>query len=195
MPKQNLNNKEGIVVVISGPSGVGKSTICNRLISDMEFKLSVSATSRRPRANEKNGVDYLFMSKEEFEKGIEENAFIEYVKLFNNYYGTLLKPIIRAIEKGERYLLDIDVNGAIALRKKKVEGLYVLIAPPDIKTLEERLKGRKTETEQQLAERLKLAKWELQQKRYYNYVIINDSLEKTVKKLKSLVIKYKKKKQ
>ena len=180
----------GIIIVISGPSGVGKSTICKRLAKDMDLKRSVSATTRKPRKGEKDGTDYHFISEEEFKKRIKRGAFIEHVKLFGNYYGTPLSPIREAIKSGETRVLDIDVHGAITLRKKKIAGIYILVSPPNMETLEERLKGRKTESDQQLAQRLKLARWELKQTRYYDYVVKNDSIEEAVEKIKATITKH-----
>lgn len=156
----------------------------------MGLKKSVSATTRRPRRGERDGVNYHFISEKEFKKRIREGAFIEHVKLFDNYYGTPLSPLAEAIKNGKPRLLDIDVHGAITLRKKKMAGIYILIMPPDMETLKERLKGRKTETDKQLTQRLNLARRELKQTQYYDHIVENDSIDEAVKKIKAIITKH-----
>jgi guanylate kinase len=177
----------GMVLVVSGPSGVGKSTVVKRLLEDRRFVLSISATTRPRRPGEENGREYHFLSRDEFKRWIEGNRFIEYVELFGNYYGTPLKPLQEAVRGGKVYVLDIDVQGAIRLRGVKQVGLYVLLKPPDTAELERRLRGRATEGDEQLQERISHAKWELAQTRYYDTEVVNDNLDKAVQEIKSLV--------
>ena len=177
----------GLVLVVSGPSGVGKSTIVKRLLEDERCMLSVSATTRAKRPGEEDGREYHFLDREEFERWIREDRFIEHVELFGNYYGTPRKPLEDAVMAGFVYLLDIDVNGAIRLRDAGLEGLYVLIAPPGMDALEKRLRGRGTENEEQLEKRISHAKWELEQEKYYDRTVINDELDRAVKEIGELV--------
>ena len=181
---------KGIIIVVSGPSGAGKTTICKRLVKEMGVKKSVSATTRSPRKGERDGVDYHFISKEEFERRINEGAFIEYVKLLDNYYGTPAAPLKEAISKGETLILDIDVHGEITLREKKIKGIYILIAPPDMETLKARLQSRRTETGEQLTERLKLARRELKQTQYYDHIVKNISLDEAANRIKAIIAEH-----
>jgi guanylate kinase len=177
---------KGLVLVLSGPSGVGKSTIVKRLLEDARYVLSISATTRDKRPGEKDGREYSFLGKTEFERRIEENRFIEHVMLFGNYYGTPREPLQRAVREGRIYVLDIDVKGAIRLREAGQEGLYVLLKPPDVEELEKRLRGRGTEGDKQLRERISHAGWELEQDKYYDNVVVNDKLDRAVREIKDL---------
>jgi guanylate kinase len=166
---------------------VGKSTIVKKLLEHPRYVLSVSATTRPIRPGEKESREYYFLSKEQFRRWIEERKFIEHVKLFGNYYGTPAEPMKKAVSEGKVYVLDIDVQGAIRLREEGVEGIYVLLEPPDMEELEKRLKGRATESEEQLRERVGHARWELDQKKYYDYCVVNDSVDRAVGQIRSIV--------
>lgn len=181
------NGARGLALVISGPSGVGKSTVVKRLLEDPRYVLSVSATTRKKRPGEENGREYHFLSKEVFERWIKERRFIEHVELFSNYYGTPREPLQEAVREGKIYVLDIDVQGAIRLRKARLEGFYVLLAPPDTQTLAQRLRSRATESEEQVEERIEHAQWELSQGDYYDRVVINDDLPRAVEEIKDFV--------
>lgn len=177
----------GVVLVVSGPSGVGKSTIVKRLLEDPRYVLSVSATTRPRRPGEEEGREYYFLNKEQFGQWVNEGKFIEHVELFGNCYGTPAKPLRDAVNAGKVYMLDIDVQGAIRLREQKLEGIYVLLEPPGMKELEKRLKGRATESEEQLRERVGHAEWELGQREYYDHCIVNDSVDRAVEQIRSVV--------
>lgn len=173
--------------MLSGPSGVGKSTIVKRLLEFPGYVLSVSATTRDMRPGEKDGREYRFLSKPEFERWTEEDRFIEHVELFGNRYGTPREPLEKAVLEGMIYLLDIDVKGAIRLREAGQQGIYVLLRPPDMAELERRLKGRGTEDGEQLQERIRHAKWELEQEKYYDHIVVNSGIDKAVEEIKVLV--------
>lgn len=186
----NLKNEKKQLIVISAPSGAGKTTLARYLLTKYpNFKFSISATTRKPRLNEINGKDYFFFTKEEFQNLIREGKFIEYEEIFGNYYGTLKNQVEYALPKGEVIIFDIDVKGALSIREKfPMQSLLIFIAPPSIEILVERLKNRGTENIEQLQKRIERAKMEMQQINKFDYVIINDDLEKSKIEL-DLIIK------
>ena len=188
--KENGSRAGGMVLVVSGPSGVGKSSVVKHLLKDSSYVLSVSATTRPKRPDEENGREYRFLDRNEFERLIGKGHFIEHVELFGNYYGTPRDPLQEAVCAGKIYVLDIDVQGAIRLRDAKQDGLYVLLKPPKMVELERRLRGRATEDDEQLRERIGHAKCELDQTEYYDAEVVNDTLNAAVEKIKNLVERY-----
>lgn len=177
-------NKRGRLYMISGPSGVGKGTVCRKLFEcrdDIFF--SVSATTRKPREEDTEGVTYYFKTKEEFKRLIEEDAFLEWAEYSGNYYGTLKQPVIENLEKGKNVILEIDVRGALNVRKNFSDGVYIFIAPPDGDALLNRLRGRGSECEEEIKRRLAAADAELKLQSEYDYVIVNDSVEGAAKKI------------
>jgi len=177
-----------LLVVISGPSGCGKSTIVKHLGARMDFERSVSCTTRNKRENEKEGEDYHFISREEFEKKIKEGYFLEYARVFGNYYGTPAGPLVRALEEGKIFILEIDVQGAEQALKRYPDALTIFIEPPgDEKILVERLKKRSTEDEEEIRKRLAVAGEELAQRDKYRYSVANDILEKAVEEVKRII--------
>lgn len=187
--------KEGLLFCISGPSGVGKGTLVTELVrTDPTLALSVSMTTRRPRKGEKEGVHYFFRTREEFERGIRENAFIEYDEHFGNYYGTPKEYVFEKMREHVSVLLEIDVVGA--LNVKKVYGdrvVTVLIVPPTMGDLEERLRHRGSETEEQIAERKARVEYELAMAKDYDYVVVNDRFNDALDALRALIEKEKNK--
>jgi guanylate kinase len=177
-----------IVYIISAPSGSGKSTLVNELlkkVSNLEF--SVSYTTRAPRGSETNGRQYYFVSRPEFEKMIEEDEFLEYAEVFGNYYGTA-RRFLRAAEKnGRDLLLDIDVQGARQIQDKVPDATSIFILPPDRKTLEERLRKRSEDSDEVIQRRLGTATREIENYQRYNYILINDQLEDSIKALRAIV--------
>jgi len=176
--------------VLSGPSGVGKTTICERLMKRRaDLKYSVSATSRPKRKFEKNQREYIFLSRNEFQKWIKEGRFVEYAEVYGNYYGTPKKPIEEMLEKGSNVLMDVDVQGAKNLMKVYPNGIFFFIIPPDIAELERRLKKRDTDEYEVIKNRLGKALEELQYENDYKYVIENENLDATVSKILRVIEK------
>ncbi len=180
------------IFVISGPSGVGKTTIYKKIIEDFRenISFSISATTREIRAGEKDGVDYHFLKEEEFEYLIAKGDFIEWEKVHNNYYGTLKSEIYRIWEDGKHCLLDIDVRGGLRIQKMFGEKAYlVFISPPSMEELEKRLRSRGTNDEESLKKRLSNASEEMEHKGFYNLVLKNETIDKAVQELREVIQK------
>jgi len=175
------------MLVISGPSGSGKTTICKRLLEDPRVKFSVSATTRLPRPGEVDGRDYHFLSRERFRELMAEGAFIEHADVYGNMYGTLREPMERALERGEVYLLEIDVQGALQLKTLGQPGIYVFIAPPDFVELRRRLTARNTEKPEVLERRLQKAEDEWRERGKYDHIVVNDVVERAVGEIRGFV--------
>ena len=176
--------------IISGPSGVGKGTLVKLLLKeDEELALSVSCTTRKPRAGEKDGVDYFFLTREQFLTRVEEDDFLEYDEHFGNYYGTP-KSFVREQMKNKSVILEIDVVGALNVKARcgeEFRPVLILVIPPDEETLVKRLEGRASEDENALRERLARARYELSLRDKYDYVVVNDDLGETAKRLLEII--------
>ena len=182
--------KKGKLIVFSAPSGSGKTTLVNHLLKqDLPLGFSISATSRSPRGSEKNGKDYYFLSKESFNKKINENAFIEYEEVYEGtYYGTLNSEIKRLWKEGKHVLFDIDVEGGLNIKKKFPENtLSIFVKPPSIKELEIRLRKRATENEEKIQQRLNKSDEELSFSKNFDVILINDNINEAKKKATNLV--------
>ena len=178
---------KGKLIVVSGPSGVGKGTMVKTLIKRREDVVeSVSCTTRAPRLGEQNGREYFFLSKEEFLRRIQEDDFLEYDEHFGNYYGTP-KSFVREMLQTKSVILEIDVVGALNAKKAFPESVLVMIAPPSLEILKSRLQCRGTETEEEIQNRLSRLEYELSQKDKYDYVIVNDDLEKAIEELENII--------
>jgi guanylate kinase len=178
----------GGLAVLSGPSGSGKSTICKALQEDPRVELSISATTRPPRAGEKDGREYWFHSKAEFEAMRGRGEFVEWAEVYGNFYGTPRLPLEAASRRRDRLmLLDIDVQGAAQLRKLKVEALYLFVAPPSIEELRRRLAVRATDSPAVIAKRLESAAFEMGQQSLYDHVLVNRDLSQTIARAKELL--------
>jgi len=180
---------KGLLIVISAPSGTGKTTLTHMLLKefpDMEF--SVSYTTRKPRPGEVNGKDYFFVDRETFEKMIEEGDFLEWAEVYGNLYGTSKSQVLKALNEGKDILLDIDTQGALQVKRNFPEAVLIFILPPSFKELERRLRSRGTDDEETIERRLKIARVEVERAPLYDYIVVNDRLEKAYEKLKSIVI-------
>jgi guanylate kinase len=185
-----MNSKphKPIVYIISAPSGSGKSTLVNELlkkVSNLEF--SISYTTRAPRGSETNGRQYYFVSRPEFEKMIRDGEFLEHAEVFGNYYGTARRFLHEAEQNGRDLLLDIDVQGAAQIQQKLSDATSIFILPPDRKTLEERLRKRSEDSDEVIQRRLDAATREIENYHRYNYILINDQLEDSIKLLRAVV--------
>jgi len=177
----------GRLFVISGPSGSGKTSIVHELKGLPGVFYSVSVTSRRPRPGERDGRDYRFLTREEFERMAAEGGLAEYAEVAGNLYGTPKKPLQEALEKGLAALVDVDVQGAMQIRESFPEALLVFIKPPSMEVLERRLRSRGTESEEAIERRLTLARREMEYLPEYDVEIENDDLENAVSKVKALI--------
>jgi guanylate kinase len=180
------------LIVLSAPSGAGKTTVAAHLLNTFsQLSFSVSATTRQKRPNEVHGKDYFFLSRQEFKNRIETGDLIEYEEIFGNYYGTLKSVVQNALERGEFLIFDVDVKGALSLQKYfPDETLLLFVAPPDMKTLEERLRSRRTETDEQIQQRLDRAEMEMGHKESFDKVLINTELSSTLKTATQIVEQY-----
>ena len=180
--------KSGILMVLSGPSGVGKGTVVNKVLeSNINIKLSVSATTRKKRAGETDGVNYYFYSKEEFLKLCEKGEMLEYAQYCGNFYGTPKKPIECWLESGKDVLLEIEVEGAREIRKKCKGCVLVFLLPPSLEVLYNRLKDRGTESESCVRQRLAKAREELMCASFYDYLVVNNEIEKSTSDILSIL--------
>lgn len=181
-------NNKGLLIVVSGPSGAGKDTICQKLIKEnSNIWMSVSMTTRKPRPLEKDGVDYFFVSSEEFGNKIKDNTFLEYASYNDNYYGTPKDKVEEKLNEGKDVILVIDINGAVNIKKIIPSALFIFIMPPDMETLKNRLIGRKTESKDKVVKRFITAYNEVNNYKKYNYVVVNDKVEDAVNKVKSII--------
>ncbi len=181
-------DKKGAILILSGPSGCGKSTLLKKVYENIEdYYFSISTTTREPREGERNGVDYFFVRKEDFEEDIKNGQFLEWAEVHGNYYGTSLKPIKEALTEGKLVIFDIDVQGHEIVRKKLEKVVTsVFITTPSLDELERRLTNRDTDTSAVIARRIENAKYEIKSFQKYDYFIENDDLEKASNELISI---------
>ena len=179
---------KGIIFILSAPSGTGKTTVCQLLKQKLpNLKLSISHTTREPREGETKDKDYHFISQKKFEKKIQTGEFLEWAKVFNNYYGTASESISPHLNKGEDVLIELDVQGAQSLRKINYKAVFIFIMPPSLKELEVRLNKRGTENANKIQYRLEESKKEIQQSILYDYILTNIDVEKTADNLETII--------
>ncbi len=183
-----MKRNKGHLFVISAPSGTGKTTLCNRIIKMIpNLRTSVSFTTRNPRNGEINGKDYSFTNTETFLDMVRKNDFIEWAEVYGNYYGTSRERVEEILSRGSDVVLDIDIQGAKQIKNKGTNATFIFILPPSSEKLTERLKKRNTETNEAMKKRLEMNKKEIEEYRYYCYVIVNDDLEKALRDLESII--------
>lgn len=183
------NSRKGILVVISGPSGVGKGTICRELFKrygDIEY--SVSATTRQPRTGETHGKEYFYYSKDEFLKLIQEGKLLEWAKVYDNYYGTPITYVEEIINQGKDCILEIDVQGALKVKHKKPDGIFIFILPPSKEELIRRITCRGTENNDEICKRMKQVDEELTHLQDYHYIVLNDDLSRAVETVRAIIV-------
>lgn len=182
-------NKKGILIVICGPSGVGKGTICKKFLTkNTDIKLSISATTRSPRAGEEHGVSYYFLDAQKFEDMIEKDEFLEYARVYDNGYGTPKKAVFENLEKGEDVLLEIDIQGAMQVKEKYPDGVFIFILPPSLEELKNRIVKRGSETEESFKKRFGSAFSEISKIENFDYYLVNNDLDKAVGQLESIIM-------
>ncbi|MBZ5970647.1 guanylate kinase [Leuconostoc gasicomitatum] len=181
--------QRGLLIVLSGPSGVGKGTVRKAIFEEdgIDFQYSISATTRQPRIGEVNGEDYFFVSREAFEEKISNGDMLEYAQYVNNYYGTPKSFIDETLASGRDVFLEIDVQGALQVKSKMPEGVYIFLTPPDLTNLRERLVGRGTDSQKVIEKRVTAARDELKQMINYDYAVENDQVVFAVERIKSII--------
>ena len=177
----------GKLFILSGPSGAGKGTICKALLAETDLELSVSMTTRNPRAGETDGESYYFVSKEEFLRKIEASGFLEYAEVYGNFYGTPKQPVIDKLSAGTDVILEIDMQGALKVKENYPDGVFIFILPPSMSELRKRLTGRGTETAEAIEMRLGETLKELSYIDKYDYCVVNGQLEEAVTRVKAIV--------
>lgn len=180
---------KGLLIVLSGPSGVGKGTVRKALFNREDHNLvySISMTTRSPREGEVDGREYFFVSREQFEKNIKDEKFLEYAEFVGNYYGTPIDEVKKQMSLGNEVVLEIEIDGALQVREKMKDAVFVFIAPPSINALYDRLKGRGTETDDVIKQRIEKAKRELTLAYKYDYIVINDTVDNAADRIMAII--------
>ena len=178
----------GLLIVISGASGTGKGTVCKKLLAEIpNLAYSISATTRPARVGETDGVEYFFLTVDEFKSWIAEGKFLEYAEVYGNFYGTPAPKIEEHLNRGEDVLLEIDIQGALNVMQKRPDGVYIFLLPPSIDELKKRITNRGTESEETFSRRIKAAANEITVGKKYQYAVVNDTVDAAVAKIKSII--------
>jgi guanylate kinase len=181
--------QEGLLYIVSAPSGAGKTSLCNELIDIFpDLRHSVSYTTRLPRPGEKDGVDYFFVSRDTFEKMVTEGEFAEWAEVHGNFYGTAVKTLDEYLSRGTHLILDIDCQGARQIKSRYHDAVYVFILPPSFEELRKRLEGRNSDSPEVIERRMRVARDEVRESAWYDYLIVNDDFFRALEKLKSIIV-------
>ncbi|GAE29189.1 MULTISPECIES: guanylate kinase [Halalkalibacter] len=184
-----MRKEKGLLLVLSGPAGVGKGTVCSALREqETDIQYSVSATTRAPRDGEVNGINYFFKSREEFKEMIAQDRLLEWAEYVGNFYGTPIDYVQETLNNGKDIILEIEVQGALKVKERFPEGVFIFLMPPSLAELRNRIVGRGTETVDVINERMNVAKEEIDMMKNYDYVVENDQVELAVERIKSIVI-------
>nr|WP_304286890.1 guanylate kinase [Clostridium paraputrificum] len=183
-----MAKNKGVLIVISGPSGAGKGTICKALLEKhKDIHLSVSATTREPRQGEVHGVNYYFLNKDDFLKKVEEDDFLEWAEVYGNCYGTPKSNVQELLDSGKDVILEIDIQGALKVKENTEEGVFIFILPPSMEELKQRIINRGSETPESLMRRFKSAYQEINYISKYNYAVVNDVVDVAVSKIEGII--------
>ena len=186
---RHVPERRGILYIISAPSGAGKTTLCKQIVASVSgLWHSVSFTTRKPRPGEENGREYFFIEEKVFHDMVERNEFLEYAHVYSHWYGTPRKPLMERMEQGIDVLLEIDVQGALQIKKKFEDGVYIFILPPSMDTLRARLQGRGSDSQEEIVRRLQKVKEEVWSFREYYYIVRNDNLTQSLHELQSIFV-------
>ncbi len=181
--------ERGLLIVLSGPSGVGKGTVRKAIFEseDNDFQYSVSMTTRKQRIGEIEGVDYYFRTREEFEEMIKQGQMLEYAEYVGNYYGTPLPYVLETLDRGKDVFLEIEVQGARQVKEKVPDGVFIFLTPPDLTELRSRITGRGTDAPEVIDERMKVAREEIEMMSLYDYAVVNDEVSKACERIKAII--------
>ena len=181
------SNKDGIMLILSSPSGAGKTTLVKLLSKNKDFHISISHTTRKPRVNEIQHKDYHFINNDEFKDLIKKNEFLEYAEYVGDYYGTPTHRVSSALKSQKNVLLELELHGARQVKRAMPNAVMIFVAPPNLSELERRLRGRGTDTEEKIAKRLERAREEINSAREFDYLVVNDSLLEAVKEFSAII--------